>query len=221
MSEIAKIEARPGTRERLVEIAGQMFAAGGFEGTTAKQICERAGANPAAVNYHFGGLDGLYEAVLIEAQERARREDQFRELMAAPISLEEKLRIIIGLVVRVIVAPGPSAWILQLFSRELTKPTSIGRRIITATTAPRLERVRAMIGEFVGLPPDDPEVALACVTQSAPLMMLLIEDRELLRAIHPALDLCPENAAELVEHFHSFAMAGLRALRARVQGSAS
>ena len=58
------------TRTRLLEAAGEMFALHGFEGTTAKEICLRAGVNPAAVNYHFGGLEGLYEAVLSEARAR-------------------------------------------------------------------------------------------------------------------------------------------------------
>ena len=219
MSETANTQAHSGTRERLIEVAGHMFAERGFEGVTAKEICARAGANPAAVNYHFGGLDGLYEAVLVEAEARARAADQFHQLMAAPMPVEDKLRVIIGLVVRVIVSPGPSAWIVRLFSRELTQPSAIGRRTIGEATVPRLQGVRAMIGEYLGLPEDHPTVALASIIQSAPLMMLLIADRELLHTIHPALDLSPANEAALVEHFHSFTVAGLRSLRHEANGN--
>src|SRR5690242_13872125 len=61
---------RPGTREHLLEAAGQVFAEKGFERSTAKEICERARTNTAAVNYHFGGIEALYAAVLEEAQNR-------------------------------------------------------------------------------------------------------------------------------------------------------
>src|SRR5690349_14132568 len=55
------------TRQHILETAGQLFAERGFAESTSKEICTRAGTNMAAVNYHFGSRDGLYEAVLIEA----------------------------------------------------------------------------------------------------------------------------------------------------------
>jgi AcrR family transcriptional regulator len=148
-------QIRRGTRERLLDAACEMFAERGFEGVTAKQICERADVNPAAVNYHFDGLEGLYEAVLLEAHAQAQPpEDSFREFMDAPVAIAEKLRMIIVSIVRVLQAPGPSAWILRLFSQELANPTEIGRRVVTAAAAPRLQRVRVIVGAFLELPPD-------------------------------------------------------------------
>src|SRR4051795_9610357 len=58
------------TRQQLLEVAGQVFAEHGYARATSKEICERAGANIAAVNYHFGSKDGLYGAVLEEAHSR-------------------------------------------------------------------------------------------------------------------------------------------------------
>ena len=48
------------TRQHLLEAAGQVFADAGYRAATVREICERAGANIAAVNYHFGDKEQLY-----------------------------------------------------------------------------------------------------------------------------------------------------------------
>lgn len=58
-------------REQLITAAGEVFAEKGFQGATSREICLRAGANLAAVNYHFGGFEALYRATLRAAHERA------------------------------------------------------------------------------------------------------------------------------------------------------
>ncbi len=51
------------TRKRLLDAACGVFAAKGFEDASIAEICEDAGANVAAVNYHFGSKDALYVEV--------------------------------------------------------------------------------------------------------------------------------------------------------------
>ena len=52
------------TRQRLLEAAGEIFAEKGFRAATVREICGRAGANLAAVNYHFGDKERLYVAAV-------------------------------------------------------------------------------------------------------------------------------------------------------------
>ena len=52
------------TKKRLIEAAGSLFADKGFKETTVRDICEQAGANVAAVNYHFGDKEKLYGEVI-------------------------------------------------------------------------------------------------------------------------------------------------------------
>ena len=42
------------TEMRVLEAAGEVFADLGYRAATVRQICEKAGANIAAVNYYYG-----------------------------------------------------------------------------------------------------------------------------------------------------------------------
>jgi AcrR family transcriptional regulator len=53
-----------GPKLRLVEAAEKLFAENGFEAVSVRDITKEAGANVAAVNYHFGSRDGLVVAVM-------------------------------------------------------------------------------------------------------------------------------------------------------------
>lgn len=48
------------TRKNLLRAASEVFAEKGYRDATIAEICERAGANIAAVNYHFGNKETLY-----------------------------------------------------------------------------------------------------------------------------------------------------------------
>ena len=55
-----------GTREKLMKAALLLFAKQGYDGTSTKQICEAAGANIAAITYHFETKENLLNTILAE-----------------------------------------------------------------------------------------------------------------------------------------------------------
>ena len=54
----------PGTRERLLEAAIDVFGRHGFDSATTRMIAKAANVNIAAIPYYFGGKGGLYQAVI-------------------------------------------------------------------------------------------------------------------------------------------------------------
>lgn len=50
-------------REALIEAGLKLFGHYGYSGVSVRRICDEAGMNVAAINYHFGGKEGLYKAV--------------------------------------------------------------------------------------------------------------------------------------------------------------
>jgi len=62
------------TREKLLDAAERLFAEQGFDSTSLRQITTAAGANLAAVNYHFGSKDDLIIEVLERKLQPLNRE---------------------------------------------------------------------------------------------------------------------------------------------------
>lgn len=60
------------TRDRILEAASEVFAEYTFEKATVREICTRAGANVAAINYHFRDKKELYYLVLQEWENKTR-----------------------------------------------------------------------------------------------------------------------------------------------------
>ena len=61
------------TPSRLLDAAETLFLDHGFDGTTLRMVTALASANVAAVNYHFGDKEELFQAML------ARRLDPMNE----------------------------------------------------------------------------------------------------------------------------------------------
>src|SRR5690349_1214625 len=58
------------TRERLLDAALELIAERGEDRVTLRELTDTAGANIAAVSYHFGSLGSLCEAAIEHALER-------------------------------------------------------------------------------------------------------------------------------------------------------
>jgi AcrR family transcriptional regulator len=63
-------ERTAATRERILRAVVESIAEIGFQKTTANEITRRAGVTWGAVQHHFGGKDGILDAVLEESFER-------------------------------------------------------------------------------------------------------------------------------------------------------
>ncbi|MEM1082588.1 MAG: TetR/AcrR family transcriptional regulator [Verrucomicrobiota bacterium] len=93
----SKAESGAATRQRLLEAAEELFSERGFEAVSVRDITELAGANVAAVNYHFNGRDQLVDQVMeryinpVNEERLARLETLERKAGRKPVALEELL----------------------------------------------------------------------------------------------------------------------------------
>ena len=103
-------------RQRILEVAFEMFASTGFHGTHLREICNRAGTNVAAVCYHFQSKEGLYDAVIMEAG-RQLADPDYSFVLSQQLSPEQKLLKLTESLLKRLGAAG--AWVPKLLAREL------------------------------------------------------------------------------------------------------
>ena len=58
------------TKDRLLDVTEGLVAEHGFDGVSLRQITTEAGTNLAAVNYHFGSREALFQEVFTRRVDR-------------------------------------------------------------------------------------------------------------------------------------------------------
>lgn len=196
------------TRANLLEAAGAVFAEFGFDRATAKEIALRAATNAAAVNYHFGGIEALYEEVLAEAHHRLMNYEVLAHAVADGVDPKEKLRRLIGLVVKVVRTRSEDSWPARVIVRELVAPTPYIDKLRREEIEPKKALFFGVIAQIVDLAPDHPLVGQAAISTMAPCFMLLVADKRLTEII-PTLGRQATTDEELTDRLVRFALAGL------------
>jgi AcrR family transcriptional regulator len=207
------------TQNRLLQAAGELFAEKGFEGTTIREICQRAGAgNIAAVNYYFRDKERLY----IEAVKSAC----VRQVESVPLPAwspdtpaHVKLQDFIETLVRRMLGDDASPWVRQLFLRELAHPTAACTEFVNNVVRPNAEILGGILTELLPKVPERKRrlIAFSIVGQcffhrvAQPIVTQLVGEEE-------ARNYDPAHLAEHITEF-SFAALGLDRRSTKTVGS--
>jgi len=117
------------TREQLISSAETLFATRGLDGVSLNEITKNAGQrNASALNYHFGGKDGLLEAILDKHQPALDAERQ-RMLEKFESTEEASLRGLVEVLVLPLVAklddPDGGPEYIRVMAQLIGSPTHL------------------------------------------------------------------------------------------------
>ncbi|HYW78849.1 MAG TPA: CerR family C-terminal domain-containing protein, partial [Thermoguttaceae bacterium] len=115
-------QAADDTRQRLLEAAGEVFAAKGYQAATVRDICGRADANLAAVNYHFGDKERLYVEAVRQAHSSGHDEPSPNWKSQTPP--QAKLGDFVRRLLTRLLDPLRPAWHAKLMAREMIEPSA-------------------------------------------------------------------------------------------------
>lgn len=199
------------TREKLLEAAGRVFADRGYDAATIREICRRAGANVAAVNYHFRDKQGLYTQVLarMAGQARIERMQATLDQTAPP---EEILRRVIKARLQGLGADRLPDWHFRIVAREFSHPTPAMSRMIDKVSRPLYERMLDLVGQIIQLPADDEKTRL-CTHSVMGQIFLYALACPILMKLWSGMKMTPEQMDRIANHIADFSLAYLRQIR--------
>jgi AcrR family transcriptional regulator len=200
------------TRKHLLGAASQIFAEKGYRGATITEICERAGTNVAAVNYHFGNKENLY---------REAWRQSFRDSVkthppdggvdrCAPV--RRRLRGAIGAAVRRMTDKDNREFMIVL--KEIAHPTGLLQEVMRGEIAPLREEIESLIGEFFDRNGTKEQVRYSAISIIAQCVI-----PALIHMAEKQSDECDNNSwriesmEEYANHVVKFSLAAMRAIR--------
>ncbi len=196
------------TKELILEIAGKFFAEKGYDSTTSKEICLKANANPAAINYHFGGKMQLYQATLIKAHAHLIALDHLQHIQKMSISPEEKLGLFID---SFVINVSKGGWYAKILIREILSPSKrfeqMIKQVVVQEMFPKIAIAKKIISEITGLPVNNPAVLRSLYTIGTPCIMLLVAQKTILEHLYQD---SIQDMDALTQHLKTYALGGLK-----------
>jgi TetR/AcrR family transcriptional regulator, regulator of cefoperazone and chloramphenicol sensitivity len=200
-----KADAADPTRLKLLEAAGQVFSEQGFHAATIREICARAEANVAAVNYHFRDKLGLYAEVL-RGSIASVHANAPKEYPAEP---EEALRAFIAAFLKRMVSSAESARNLRMMVHELAHPSPALPDVVDQVMRPNYDRLRKMISRIIGLNPDH-ETTRFCAHSIIAQIVHYTHARPVISILWPDLEMTPKRLDQIAAHIADFSLCWLR-----------
>ena len=197
------------THQRLLEAAGEVFAEKGFRAATIRDIIQRADANIAAVNYHFGDKESLYAAVFRYARKCC--EEQFPVDTAEGGTPRERLHgFVMSLLLRIL-DKGRPAWHWQLMAREMMTPTSALDEMVENSIKPEFQFISRIVCDLTGMPAADARVPW-CVNSVIGQVLFYRHAQAVVRRLHPKQKFDRKDLEALADHITEFSARALEAL---------
>lgn len=192
------------TRDKLLDVAGRIFAERGYQAATIREICIAAGANVAAVNYHFGDKLGLYTEVVRQAMQTAEIE-AVQDALNLPSPPEDILRAVIHARLRSVCRNDRPDWYFRILTHELAEPTPALRQLINKVGRPLFERMLELIGGMIGLPASDDKTRLCALCVMGQILVYKFAT-PLIAGVWPELKLTPAQVERIADHIADFSL---------------
>ena len=203
---MAKREDGKETRRRLLNAACEVFAEKGYRNAKVVEICKRAGANVASVNYYFGNKANLYAEVW-RYTFRLFEEPLFS--MAEDGSPQDRLRAYILNLMKNFTEKGAAGHFSRLYLMEMANPTGLIKNDWRELIDPERRKLHHLIRELLGHDADDQQVVfceLSIVSQCRILLTINHSDLEYLLGE----SFGPELIRRLADHVADFSLAGIQ-----------
>jgi len=207
------------TVQRLLDSAAHEFARHGYAATRVRDIVDAAGVNLAAVNYHFGGKEGLYRATLAMLATRARDAVPTDSPEMRLLPPEEQLREFARSTLLRYLGQGQASAGSRIMAHELLDPTPAFETTMRTASRPQWERLVEIVSALIGPAASREDVELASLSIAGQWAFFLF-GRRLFEFQFPELARKASLVDRLADHIAAFSIAGIRTRRRDLEAQA-
>ena len=197
------------TKDRLIQAAAPIFAEKGYRDTTVAEICDAAEANIAAVNYHFGDKESLYDAVWRHAFEVTAHEFPLHGKLPDEPTLEDYLYSYAHALMSRIFNEGEAGLFPKLLHQEMSNPTLALDRIGQEVLFPQSQFVGKEIRSFLETDLSEDEIRF-CVHSVVGQCAFYNFSRPLRERLIGNKPMSNEEIERLARHIARFSIGGLK-----------
>lgn len=195
------------TRQQLLDSAAILFSEKGYTCTSVAEICKKAEANIASVNYHFGSKDALYRSVIEYTYEQATSRYPFDDASSATVD-ERFFKFVLALLRRVL-STEMTGNFYKLVAKEMAEPTDESGILINQIISGKMDRAETLIREIYGQTAN--EELIFRMTHSIVSQCLFLGLTEKGRRHHlKRRPVTLEDAESYARHITDFSLAGIR-----------
>lgn len=204
------------TRDRLLQAAVAVFAKHGYHGASTREICEQAGANTAAIHYHFRDKAGLYKALfelpIAEIVETSSPMDQ------PGLSVHERLVYFYRGALMPLDCDEIVRQLMLLHAREQVEPSGVLGDTHPQAIRPHHDQMMRLLCAELGIAAPDQDLEGLCFAMAG-IALVYVMGRDVVDAFAPGLVATPEARETLIQRC-AFYGAGLIAAERLRRGQA-
>ena len=198
------------TRRALLDAGADVFAEVGFHHATIRDLCRRAGANVAAVNYHFGDKETLYAEVLAE-QSRLAMALHPLPAAAPDATPAQRLEDFIRTFLQRVLSAELSARHGRMMAREMVEPTRALDRLVAESIRPQSAALSVILRDLVGPGPSEETLRLLGMSVVGQILFYC-HCQPVLTRLFPGMPFNAERLDTLTLHITAFSLAAVRGL---------
>ncbi len=206
------------TRQRLLAAAAEVFAQKGYWETTHAEICQKAKANTAAVNYHFGSKENLYVESWKYAFEKSVEAHPPEGGIPPEAPAVERLRgRILAFMQRI---ADPDNYGMEILHKEMANPTGLLTQIMHEKIEPMRQGMQSIVQELLGDGASERQVSLCAMSligQCFGPMLHLRHARMPAGTPRPVGPPFKFGVEELADHVTQFSLVGMRGIRENIE----
>lgn len=201
-----------GTPKNLLVAASEVFAEKGYRDATIVEICERAKANIAAVNYHFGNKKTLYKEAWRHCFSESIKAHPPNGGVSDHAPAEERLRGRVSALLHRVADQNNREF--RFVQKELANPTGLLSDVMREEIRPLHQKMETLVRELLGPQASNMQVrfcTISIVSQCINPMVAMNKERERQKGEEtpPGID----DIGAYSNHVVKFSLAGIRAIR--------